>query len=128
MIARRWTPALFTLTILVSLFSWELPGSIASLLGTGVTAVVRLASIELARVVSLRHCGDASFLLVDAGLVDGEGPAPGFEKNPRMLCCLPVEGAFFAVDGVLAGVRAGVDFSPIAKCSGSYRERRYFGD
>lgn len=53
--------------------------------------------------------------------MDGEGLAPlalpappGLEKKPRMLlCCLPVEGAFFTVDGVFAGVRAVADFSPI---------------
>lgn len=109
-------PGLSTLTVLMSLFSWELEGSIASLLGTGVVVVVRLeTSIELALVVSFRHWGDVSLLLVDAGLVDGEGLAPlvlpaaaVLEKKPRMLCCLPVEAAFFAVDGVFAGVRAGV--------------------
>lgn len=42
-----------------------------------------------------------------------------FEKNPRILCCFPVDAsdkllAFLAVEGVLAGVRAGaLDFSPI---------------
>jgi hypothetical protein len=45
-----------TLTVLASLFSWELLGSMASLLGTGVPVVVRReGSIELALVVSLRH-------------------------------------------------------------------------
>lgn len=83
--------------------------------------VRRETSIELALVVSFRHCGDFSFLAVGVGLVDEEGfwplllPAAGvLEKKPRILCCLPVEGAcptFFAVDGVFAGVRA--DFSPI---------------
>jgi hypothetical protein len=111
-----------TLTVLVSLFSWELEGSIASLLGTGVVVVVRLeVSMELARVVSFKHWGDASLLFLEAGLIDGEGLAPltlpaaaGLEKKPRMLlCCLPVEGAFFTVDGVFAGVRAVADFSPI---------------
>ena len=115
---------LVTLTVLMSLFSWELEGSMASLLGTGVDVVVRLeTSIELARVVSFRHGGDVSLLLVDVGLVAGDGLAPlgllagaVLEKKPRMLfCCLPVEGAaFFAVDGVFAGVRAvAAGFSPI---------------
>jgi hypothetical protein len=75
----------------------------------------------LARVVSFRHWGDESFLPADVGLLDGVGLAPFgvpavpvLEKKPRMLCCLPVEGAFFAVDCVLAGVRAAAaDFSPI---------------
>jgi hypothetical protein len=115
---------LITLTVLISLFSWELEGSMASLLGTGVDVVVRLeTSIELARVVSFRHWGDVSLLLVEVGLVAGDGLAPlgllagaVLEKKPRMLfCCLPVEGAaFFAVDGVFAGVRAAAaGFSPI---------------
>lgn len=91
----------------------------ASLLGTGVTVVVGLASIELALFVSFRHCGEVSLLFVDAGLVDGEGLAPfvlpaDLEKKPRMLCCLPVDAAFFIVGGAFAGVRAtAVDFSPI---------------
>ena len=115
---------LVTLTVLMSLFSWELVGSMASLLGTGVDVVVRLeTSIELARVVSFRHWGDVSLLLVEVGLVAGDGLAalgllagPVLAKKPRMLfCCLPVEGAaFFAVDGVFAGVRAvAAGFSPI---------------
>ena len=122
---------LLTLAVLASLFSWELEGSIASLLGTGVTVVVRLGtSIELALVVSLRHWGDVSLLLEDTGLVDGEGVAPlavplavpaagVFEKKPRMLRCLPVEGAFLvADDGAFAGVRAAVaDFSTILPCT-----------
>lgn len=42
-----------------------------------------------------------------------------FEKKPRILCCFPVDESvkllvFFAVEGVLAGVRAeALDFSPI---------------
>ncbi len=121
---------LATLTVLASLFSCELKGSAASLLGTGVTVVVRLVtSIELALVVvSVRHWGEASRLLEDAGLVDGEElaaaplvapAAPVLEKKPRMLRCLPVDGACFAVfvvAGVFAGVRAAgddFDFSTI---------------
>ncbi len=121
---------LATLTVLASLFSWELRGSAASLLGTGVAVVVRLVtSIELALVVvSLRHWGEESRLLEDAGLVDGDGlavaplvapAAPVLEKKPRMLRCLPVDGAcfaVFAVAGVFAGVRAAgddLDFSII---------------
>lgn len=116
-----------TLAVLASRFSWELPGSMASLLGTGVTVVVRRERSEFDLVVSLislRHWDDVSRLTDDGGWADGDGlaalvlRAAGVrEKKPRMLCCLPVEGAwaaFFAVDGVLAGVRAPVaDFSPI---------------
>ena len=127
-----------TLAVLVaSWFSWELDGSTASLLGTGVALAGRLGPrIELARVVSLRHWGEVSRLLADAALVvvDGEGVAAlglpagaALEKKPRMLrCCLPVDavddaGPFLAVEGVFAGVFAGVraagpDFSPIADC------------
>lgn len=45
--------------------------------------------------------------------------AADLAKNPRMLCCFPVDESvelllFLAVDGVFAGVRAGtLDFSPI---------------
>lgn len=122
---------LATLAVLASRFSWELEGSIASLLGTGVTVVVRLGtSIELALVVSLRHWGDVSRWLEDAGLVDGEEVAPlavplavpaagVLEKKPRMLRCLPVDGAFLvADDGAFAGVRAAVaDLSTILPCT-----------
>lgn len=118
---------LATLAVLASRFSWELEGSIASLLGTGVTVVVRLGtSIELALVVSLRHWGDVSRWSEDAGLVDGEEVAPlavpaagVLEKKPRMLRCLPVDGAFLvADDGAFAGVRAAVAaLSTILPCT-----------
>lgn len=116
---------LTVLSVLASLFSWELLGSMASLLGTGVAAVVRRrTSIELDLVVSLRHWGDASLLPADVGLAGCEErlvrlalPAAAvLEKKPRMLCCLPVEAdcPALAVDGVLAGVRAAAaSFSPM---------------
>jgi hypothetical protein len=95
----------------------------ASLLGTGVTVVVRLdTSIALDFVfVSFRHWAEVSSLLADSVLVDGEGLAtaaapatPVLEKKPRMLCCLPVDGAFLTVGGAFAGVRAALAvFSPI---------------
>lgn len=109
-------------TAMTSTFSWELRGSAASLLGTGVTVVGRLAKDnELAFVVSLRQVdGTLSALEVDGvaeaeeagALALGLGLGLGwlaFEKKPKMLCC-------FAVDeGVFAGVRAGAlaGFSPI---------------
>lgn len=82
-----------------SWFSWELRGSTASLLGTGVRAEGRLAKeSELDFVVSWR--------------VD-EGVAEALEKKPKMLFCFPADDddnmavAFLAVDGVLAGVCRG---------------------
>lgn len=109
---------------MTSTFSWELKGSAASLLGTGVILDGRLANDnELAFVVSLRHV-DAflSALEVDGVAVaeaeaEEEGTeALGFalgwlalEKKPKMLCCFAVD------DGVFAGVRAEAlaGFSPI---------------
>jgi hypothetical protein len=116
-----------------SIFSWELTGSIASLLGTGVmfAAERRLATLanELDFVVDSLRQGDESpslalftFLAAAAGFgVEEEGPLDNdalLEKNPRMLCCFPVdacaEDGFFAVEGGFAGVRATrVALSPI---------------
>lgn len=107
-------------TVVTSTFSWELRGSAASLLGTGVMVDGRLAKDnELAFVVSLRHVdGTLSALEVDGVAEADEAGALAlgldlgwlaFEKKPKMLCC-------FAVDeGVFAGVRAGAlaGFSPI---------------
>lgn len=112
----------FCLAVLTSLFSWELVGSIASLLGTGVALFARLVggAIELDFDLELSWR-----VVVVVGLTDGEElgalalPAAGvLAKKPRMLCCLPVdclpvEGAcpgFLAVDGVFAGVRAAAAF------------------
>lgn len=129
---------LATLAVLASLFSWELEGSMASLLGTGVMVVVRLdTSIEFDLVVvSFRHCGEASLLCAGADLVEGDGvaplaepAAPDLEKKPRMLCCLPVEGAFLTVDGVFAGVRAVVAaFSPILSHATNARNKCSSGE
>lgn len=110
---------------MTSTFSWELNGSAASLLGTGVMLDGRLAKDnELAFVVSLRHVDDALAVLLDvdgvavaeAAVAEAGAEALGFglgwlalEKKPKMLCC-------FAVDeGVFAGVRAGAlaGLSPI---------------
>lgn len=107
-------------TVMTSTFSWELRGSAASLLGTGVMVDGRLAKDnELAFVVSLRHVDCTLSALEVDGVAEAEeagalalGLALGwlaFEKKPKMLCC-------FAVDeGVFAGVRAGAlaGFSPI---------------
>jgi len=110
---------------------------IASLLGTGV-ALERLGSIELDFVVSLRKRGVDSFFADGAVLADRDGlaalelvPAEALEKKPRMLCCLPVEGAcpsFLAVDGVLAGVRAGVDFSPMMRGAESQNALKFLAE
>lgn len=107
---------------MTSTFSWELNGSAASLLGTGVMLDGRLAKDnELAFVVSFRQVEDEDTLAafeVD-GVAEAEeagAPALGFgfgwlafEKKPKMLCCFPVD------EGVFAGVRAGAlaGFSPI---------------
>lgn len=79
-----------------SMFSWELEGSIASLLGTGVMLIVRLmVDIELDLVVSFRHWDRFFFCVEDTGPGEGfdaDDPAPAtLEKKPRMLCCLPVD-------------------------------------
>lgn len=115
-----------TLTAAIeSLFSWELRGSAASLLGSGVMFARRLeVAIELDFVVSLRQgeesAAAASSLGEAEGLVEGDADADAdaealgveeaaaLEKNPKMLfCCLPVDGtlALLAVDE--DGVRAG---------------------
>ena len=123
-------------------FSWELGGRTASLLGTGVSSslLLRLGGrIELDFVVSFKHSGDFSFwpgrgvaVASEAGLeavivtlalafelevfVGVAEEAGVLEKKPRILDCLPVEASpdLLTVDGVLAGVRAGVeDLSPI---------------
>lgn len=107
-------------TVITSTFSWELKGSAASLLGTGVMLDRRLAKDkELAFVVSLRHVDDTLSALEVDGVAEAEeagAAALGFalgwlalEKKPKMLCCFAVE------DDVFAGVRAGAlaGFSPI---------------
>lgn len=121
-------------------FSWELGGRTASLLGTGVSSnlLPRLGGrIELDFVVSFRHSGDFSFwpgrgvaVAAVAGLeaatvalelafaleLAGVAEAEVLEKKPRILDCRPVEANpdLLTVDGVLAGVRAGVEvLSPI---------------
>lgn len=105
---------------MTSTFSWELRGSAASLLGTGVMLDWRLAKDkELAFVVSLRQVEDTLSAFEVDGVAEAEeagAPALGFgfgwlafEKKPKMLCCFPVD------EGVFAGVRAGAlaGFSPI---------------
>jgi hypothetical protein len=104
---------LATLTALESLFSCELPGSTASLLGTGVMVTGRLvAGMELDLVVSVRHGKRVSFLDAEECWRDGMAPEDEFgvvpaalEKKPRILCCFPVEDpVWFEADR--AGVRA----------------------
>lgn len=100
-------PACF-LIVDVAMFSCELEGSIASLLGTGVMLEgFRLSWRELVLVDSFRQ-GDESGIRGE----DLVAFCEALEKKPRMLCCLPVvEDAvlvFFANEGVF-----GLDFSPI---------------
>lgn len=105
---------------IASTFSWELRGSTTSLLGTGVVLVGRFAkdSELLFVVVSFRHDDFLFSLMVDgvlselgvAPLAFGLGWVAALEKNPKMLCCFPVD------EGVLA---ATVDFSPILVGFGS---------
>lgn len=115
----------FESMVMTSTFSWELNGSAASLLGTGVMLGGRLAKDkELAFVVSLRHVDDALAVLVEvdgvavaeAEVAEAGAAALGFgfgwlalEKKPKMLCCFALD------DGVFAGVRAEAlaGFSPI---------------
>lgn len=98
------------------MFSWELEGSMASLLGTGVT-VDRLGRVrKLVLVVSFRHGRVDSESLGVAGV--GFATDEGLAKKPRMLCCFPADAEptiFFCLDGVLAGVFAatGVDLVDI---------------
>ncbi len=100
------------------LFSWELRGSGASLLGIGVMLLEgRFLEVgkALDLVVSFKLGDDLEEWQVGAA---GELPpvAAALAKNPRMLCCLPVEtnGGFFDVAAALAGVRAATpDCSPI---------------
>lgn len=105
-----------------SLFSWELQGSTASLLGTGVSVVGRFCKdreLDFV-VVSFKQEDRDGLLSLEVG-VEALLPvwAADLEKNPRMLCCFPVDESvelllFLAMEGVFAGVRAGaLGFSPI---------------
>lgn len=117
-------------TCIASLFSWELRGSTASLLGTGVRVVGRLAKDRELDFVVVSFRQDGGDALLSFGVADRVALEVGveallldwvadLEKKPNILCCFPVDAndkllAFLAVEGVLAGVRAGVlDFSPI---------------
>lgn len=95
---------------IASRFSWELRGSTASLLGTGVMLTGRFAmDSELLFVVSFRHDDflfplEADVVLLDVGVALFDlGCVEALEKKPKMLCCFPVD----------EGVLAGVDFSPM---------------
>lgn len=114
---------------IASLFSWELRGSIASLLGTGVEFVSRFAeNKELDFVVVSFKQDDGGLASFDAGVrVALEACVglleldwvPDLEKKPRILCCFPFDDivellGFLVVAGVFAGVGAGaLEFSPI---------------
>lgn len=106
-----------------SMFSWELGGSIASLLGTGVTVDLLGLTSKLVLVDSFRHVGEGSTALGAVGVVFAADP---LLKKPRMLCCLPPDAepaVFFCADGVLAGVFAAigvlVDMVPVRTVSWS---------
>lgn len=97
------------LIVEASLFSCELLGSMASLLGTGV--MFSRGCLFLARVldlvVSLRHGEEFGSEERVGSFEDAEG-VPDLAKKPKILACLPVEAAgvaFFAGVG-FAGVRA----------------------
>lgn len=95
--------ATFWSSCIASWFSWELRGSTASLLGTGVRVEGRLAKeSELDFVVSLRQ--DEGWPSLGAG----DGVAEALEKKPRILFCFPADDdmavPFLATEGVLAGV------------------------
>lgn len=93
-----------TLSLSRPKFSWELGGSMASLLGTGVMLLAReILAIELDFVVSLRQGDELSV----GGVAFGVDDIPLLAKKPRMLLCLPVEAGLRAVDGVRAGVWPG---------------------
>lgn len=103
-----------TLAFVESMFSWELGGSMASLLGTGVTFDLLGFARKLSLVDSLRHVGEASASLEADGVGVLFAADAGLLKKPRILCCFPVDAeppVFLCVDGVLAGVFAvlGVD-------------------
>lgn len=103
--------------VAASWFSWELEGSIASLLGTGVTTEGFLLLFSCSEldfvVVSWRQDGRG---VVGVVVVDLEGAVgEDLAKKPRMLCCLRVavedepteaDPGFFDIDeAVFAGVR-----------------------
>lgn len=114
------------MTVAESMFSWELGGSMASLLGTGVT-VDRLGLMrKLVLVDSLRQVDGGSVFLAAVGVVFADAD---LLKKPRMLCCLPVDTeptAFFCADGVLAGVFAtGVLLDMVPIRMAAWGERAY---
>lgn len=108
----------FVSICIASLFSWELRGSTASLLGTGVRVVGRFAgTAELDFVVDSFKVeeGNALALLEGAGVEEAvlDGVAD-LEKKPKMLCCFPVDAVLALFVCFFAGVWAGaLDFSPI---------------
>ena len=95
-------------------FSWELDGSTGSLLGSGVIWAAREDTRGLALVS--RRQGEERVVLslstpavapLRGGLDAEERTVEGvFVKKPRMLCCLPVDGAADLRTGGRAGVRA----------------------
>lgn len=110
---------LLGVTLAVSWFSWELEGSMASLLGTGVTTAGFLLLFSWSEldfvVVSWRQDG-RGVVEVGVAVVDLEGAlGEDLAKKPRMLCCLRVavedeaeaeaDPGFLDIEAVFAGVR-----------------------
>lgn len=100
----------------VDAFSWELNGSAGSLLGRGViwvredTRALALALVSRRQgedMVVLSLSSSAAVVALRGGLdVEGRTVEGVFAKKPRMLCCLPVDGAADLRTVGRAGVRA----------------------
>ncbi len=94
------------------MFSCELAGSGASLLGTGVI-LDRFGLAEKLILVLSRRQLDVGAVVLDAILDEEAGVDEALVKKPRILRCLPPEAdallAFLGPLGVFAGVRAGTE-------------------
>jgi hypothetical protein len=92
-------------------FSWELVGSGASLLGTGVIFERLGLAVKLILVLSRRQLDEGP--LVFGVLAEEAGVEEALLKKPKMLRCLPPEAdalpVFLEPFGVFAGVRTGIE-------------------